>query len=465
MRGAPTSPLSAATIAAIPSERVFCRAKPHGFGAPAALPAAELMPAAAALAHTLSPLSFSATFIPFLPLALHPEPATLVNCSPAPYIIGIERLALPALQPLASHVLLFDLDEGTVQGEEVLDELKKLSTAPLIAKLKESLQKFCSEHEGGSSNSSNGYVGNGSGGHKAIDGEGERRLQGILLSFMRDLLGTEAQAALRLPGCDATDSKRADECTAACELASDILRATSDLSESEMVSRRLLRCRADALTRIVGKQPMSPSCRMLLAAYESRTVREFLLTPASASGGHLVGGGSGSSGPSNSAASFADASWMASGLDAGQSISEHAMALDGVQLQLYQRLSSAAPNLLGGSLLSPRTERFQQRFEVGVSETLIRTFSCALHFRNGLRPGVLHVSSRFLCFESALHAQAYTKLPLSSVLSVETCRDPLFHLIPNAVRASLDDGSQLVFASLEDREEVCALLGKLLGDD
>ena len=100
-----------------------------------------------------------------------------------------------------------------------------------------------------------------------------------------------------------------------------------------------------------------------------------------------------------------------------------------------------------------------------MNETLIRTFSCALHFRNGLRPGVLHVSSRFLCFESALHAQAYTKLPLSSVLSVETCRDPLFHLIPNAVRASLDDGSQLVFASLEDREEVCALLGKLLGDD
>ena len=90
---------------------------------------AKLMPAAAALAHTLSPLSFSATFIPFLPLALHPEPATLVNCSPAPYIIGIERLALPALQPLASHVLLFDLDEGTVQGEEVLDELKALYRA------------------------------------------------------------------------------------------------------------------------------------------------------------------------------------------------------------------------------------------------------------------------------------------------------------------------------------------------
>lgn len=61
----------------------------------------KLMPVAAALAHTLSPLSFSGTFIPFLPAALHPDPNTLVNCSPTPFIIGVERNTLPALQPIA----------------------------------------------------------------------------------------------------------------------------------------------------------------------------------------------------------------------------------------------------------------------------------------------------------------------------------------------------------------------------
>eukprot|EP00966_Prymnesium_polylepis_P141324 3263806-Prymnesium_polylepis.1 len=59
----------------------------------------KLMPTTAALAHLLSPLSFSGTFIPFLPAALHPEPSTLVNFSPTPFIIGVERQAPVALAP------------------------------------------------------------------------------------------------------------------------------------------------------------------------------------------------------------------------------------------------------------------------------------------------------------------------------------------------------------------------------
>ena len=51
---------------------------------------AKLMPVAAALAHSLSPLSYAATFIPFLPSALHPDPNTLVNFSPMPFLIGVE---------------------------------------------------------------------------------------------------------------------------------------------------------------------------------------------------------------------------------------------------------------------------------------------------------------------------------------------------------------------------------------
>ena len=51
----------------------------------------RLLPTAAALVHTLSPLSYSGTFIPFLPADLHPEPGTLVNSSPTPFIIGVEQ--------------------------------------------------------------------------------------------------------------------------------------------------------------------------------------------------------------------------------------------------------------------------------------------------------------------------------------------------------------------------------------
>jgi hypothetical protein len=153
---------------------------------------------------------------------------------------------------------------------------------------------------------------------------------------------------------------------------------------------------------------------------------------------------------------------MASGLDAAQSISEHAMALDGTHSQLEQRLAAASPALLGGALLSPRSASFHQRFEVGVNETLHATVPCALHTRSGLRPGVLHVTSRHVCFESGMHASAYTVLPLTSIAAVETCRDPLFHLIPNAVRLSVDDGSALIFASLDDRDEAAALLGRAI---
>ena len=60
----------------------------------------KLMPTAAALAHTLSPLSYSGSYITFLPAALHPDAATLINCSPTPFIIGIERVALPVCSRL-----------------------------------------------------------------------------------------------------------------------------------------------------------------------------------------------------------------------------------------------------------------------------------------------------------------------------------------------------------------------------
>ena len=75
---------------------------------------ASLLPAAAALCHLLSPLSFSGVFIPFLPAALHPEPETLVNHTPTPFVIGVEAQTLPLLQPLAEHVLLLDLDAATL---------------------------------------------------------------------------------------------------------------------------------------------------------------------------------------------------------------------------------------------------------------------------------------------------------------------------------------------------------------
>ena len=53
----------------------------------------KLLPIAAALSHLLSPLSFSGVFIPFLPWRLHPDPATLVNETPTPFIIGLEKQA------------------------------------------------------------------------------------------------------------------------------------------------------------------------------------------------------------------------------------------------------------------------------------------------------------------------------------------------------------------------------------
>ena len=153
------------------------------------------------------------------------------------------------------------------------------------------------------------------------------------------------------------------------------------------------------------------------------------------------------------------------------------MVLDTVQALIEQRLGEACPSLLRSALLSPRTATFQQRFEVGVNEALIGVFPCALHAAapspthsglgspgprglHGLCQGVLHVSTRHLCFEAALFASAYTKLPLGRVVSVEGCRDPLFHLIPNAIRINLDDGSTLVFASFQHRDEALALLSE-----
>ena len=349
-------------------------------------------------------------------------------------------------------------------------------------------------------------------------GQRERALQGILLTFMRDLLSTSSQPLLRSSG-DPTDAVRAAEISAACDLADDLIRCTQDLkgnglggggaagtspqkqpssasatamareqlSTRELVHRRVLMCRADALIRVTERAPQSATAAMLHAAYSSRTVREFLLAagaiPLSAANGlsastaassaAAAAGGGGGGGQST----FADASWMASGLDAAQSISEHGMALDGVERLLERNLSQACPALLHESgLLSPRTANFQQRFEVGVHETLLGTFGCALHFAHGLRHGVLHVSTRHLCFEASNHAAAYTKLPLGSITSVEPCRDPLFHLIPNAIKVSAlgggefapdrgtfgvaggSGGSTAVFASFAHRDEALALI-------
>jgi len=324
---------------------------------------------------------------------------------------------------------------------------------------------------------------------------------------MRELLATRAQPLLRSSG-DAADAVRAAEVAAACDLADDVLSCTQDLkgavgrgasggggggggggsgnangglSTAEVVRRRVLMCRADALVRITSREPQSRTSALLHAAYESRTVREFLLAaPAGGTGGGMGGGGGG-----GGAGTFADASWMAAGLDAAQSISEHGMALDGVEALLEQRLASACPALLRSGLLSPRTTNFQQRFEVGVNEVLLGAFGCALHLGHGLRQGVLHVSTRHLCFEAANHAQAFTRLPLSELTLVEPCRDPLFHLIPNAIKVSWSGGrdgaraegggggssaalapsivagdasGSLVFASFAHRDEALALI-------
>lgn len=270
---------------------------------------------------------------------------------------------------------------------------------------------------------------------------------------MRELLATQTQPILCASG-DASDGIKAREVAAVCDMAEDVLRSTLDLPSSDAVARRVLMCRADALARITAAPPQSPTCALLNAAYESRTVREFLMASPNARGAK------------NGASSFADASWMASGLDAGQSISDHAMALDAVQQQLESRLADACPQLLKGGLMSPRTANFQQRFEVGVNETLLGAFGCALHFDHGLHQGVLHISSRHLCFEAANYSAAYAKLPLSEVRAVEPCRDPLFHIIPNSVRVSVGDGSPpLVFASFMHRDEAVELLGNAVAAD
>jgi hypothetical protein len=160
------------------------------------------------------------------------------------------------------------------------------------------------------------------------------------------------------------------------------------------------------------------------------------------------------------AEAFADASWLGTSAQPEVALAEHAVALDAVQQLVEDRVSDGCPALFRGGMLSPRTARFQQRFEVGVNETLLGSFACALHFQHGLRPGELHVSTRHICFETAAFPAAHTKLPLARVQTVERCRDPLFHLIPNAVSLGLDDGTSLVLASFQDREEAHGLLAR-----
>ena len=53
------------------------------------------------------------------------------------------------------------------------------------------------------------------------------------------------------------------------------------------------------------------------------------------------------------------------------------------------------------------------------------------------------MSTGHLCFETTLCAAANTKLPLSRVASLERSRDPVFHLIPNAIKLHLDQGDVL----------------------
>ena len=353
--------------------------------------------------------------------------------------------AEPADAALWSHpLLLLASCVIQLQGDEALTELRSLAAAPALERLREQLQRFAAG-AGGSTD-------------RSALGGGERELQGIFLAFMRELLATTTQPILRLSG-DAADAARAEQCSVACELAADVLWTTADVADATIVTKRVLMCRADALARICGAPPRTPTGAFLHAAYESRTVREFLLAPpptrgAGAGGGKLGGAPSGT----GKQGSFADASWMASGLDAGQSIAEHAMALDAVQLQIEQQLAHACPALLKGGFLSPRTANFRMRFELGVNETLLAAIPCALHDGRGLRQGVLHASSHHLCFEAPLFAAAFTKLPLTRVVALEPCRDPLFHLIPNALRIDLSDGPPLTFASFAARDEALALL-------
>ena len=118
------------------------------------------------------------------------------------------------------------------------------------------------------------------------------------------------------------------------------------------------------------------------------------------------------------------------------------------------------------SVHSPRTANFHARFEVGVNETLLGAYPCALHFTAGLRQGVLYVSSGHLCFETAIYPAANTKLPFCRISTAERCRDPVFHLIPNSIRLVLTDGTPpLTFASFHppaSRDEAIELLSRCL---
>ena len=104
--------------------------------------------------------------------------------------------------------------------------------------------------------------------------------------------------------------------------------------------------------------------------------------------------------------------------------------------------------------------------QVGVNETLLGAFPCArLHGAGvgaALRHGVLYVSTGHLCFETTLCAAANTKLPLSRVASLERSRDPVFHLIPNALKLHLEQGGALLFAAFQHRDEAHALLTRCL---
>ena len=132
-------------------------------------------------------------------------------------------------------------------------------------------------------------------------------MQAALLSFMRELLSVAPQQALHAAAEEgaAADARRAQSFAVADALCQDTLRATADLPNAEAVAKRVLMCRADALARICAEPPRTPTARFLGAAYECRTVREFLLTPQ--------GGGPGC---------FGDAAWLAAELDARQSIGE-----------------------------------------------------------------------------------------------------------------------------------------------
>ena len=99
---------------------------------------------------------------------------------------------------------------------------------------------------------------------------------------------------------------------------------------------------------------------------------------------------------------------------------------------------------------------------MGLNETLLGAFPCALQFMHGLRHGVLYVSTAHLCFETTHLAAANTKVPMSRVLHAERARDPVFHLIPNAMRLHLEDGASLHFASFHSRDDAYALLTRCL---